>query len=153
MILTHGRPYGASLLRQSIPKQNFRTTMGVMGKDNKIRSAWSASLVRTNVGVNSKPSGAQSLERALRILREIASRGPLGLRLIDLQHRTGFAKPTAHRIVRTLVRHNFVSYDDSWRRYFLDAEISILSVSAPTDLPDLQELSRQGLSCARAGYR
>jgi DNA-binding IclR family transcriptional regulator len=99
--------------------------------------------VRTDVVANSKPSGAQALERALRVLRDIASSGALGCRLIDLQRSTGLTKPTAHRIAQTLVRHDFATYDESRRRYFLGAEITILSVSAPSDLPDLREMSRQ----------
>lgn len=100
---------------------------------------------RTDITANGKPSGAQALERALRVLRDIASSGALGRRLIDLQRSTGLTKPTAHRIARTLVKHDFATYDASRRRYFLGAEISILSVSAPTDLPDLRELSRQAM--------
>jgi DNA-binding IclR family transcriptional regulator len=90
-------------------------------------------------------SGAQTLERALRVLRDIASSGALGRRLIDLQHSTGLTKPTAHRIAQALVRHDFATYDRKSRRYFLGAEISILSVSAPTDLPNLRELARDDM--------
>ena len=93
-------------------------------------------------GNASAPRGAQALERALRLLREIASSGDLGRRLIDLQRTTGLTKATAHRLARTLVRHDFARYDRSRRRYFLGAEISILSVSAPKELADLRELSR-----------
>lgn len=92
-----------------------------------------------------KPSGAQALDRALRVLRDIASSGDLGRRLIDLQHSTGLTKPTAHRIAQALVRHDFATYDRDSRRYFLGAEISILSVSAPNDLTDLRELAREDL--------
>lgn len=89
--------------------------------------------------------GTQALERALRLMRDIASSGGLGRRLIDLQRSTGLTKPTVHRIVRTLVRHDFVTHDRSTRRYFLGAEISILSVSAPDDLSHLRELARDDM--------
>jgi DNA-binding IclR family transcriptional regulator len=79
------------------------------------------------------------------VLREIASSGDLGRRLIDLQHSTGLTKPTAHRIAQALVRYDFATYDRKSRRYFLGAEISILSVSAPTDLPNLRELARDDM--------
>lgn len=92
-----------------------------------------------------KPTGAQALERALRVLRDIASSGNLGRRLVDLQRNTGLTKPTAHRIAKALVRHDFAIYDSKNRRYFLGAEISILSVSAPSDLPDLRELAREDM--------
>lgn len=110
---------------------------------SRIRSAPSTGSAAKGSAINSKPSGAQTLERALRVLRDIASSGALGRRLIDLQRSTGLTKPTAHRIARTLVRYDFATYDKSRRRYFLGSEISILSVSAPSDLPYLQELSRQ----------
>lgn len=92
-----------------------------------------------------RPSGAQALDRALRVLRDIASSGDLGRRLIDLQRNIGLTKPTAHRIAQALVRYDFVTYDKASRRYFLGAEISILSVSAPKDLPDLRELARDDM--------
>jgi DNA-binding IclR family transcriptional regulator len=79
------------------------------------------------------------------VLREIASSGDLGRRLIDLQHSAGLTKPTAHRIAQALVRYDFATYDRESRRYFLGAEISILSVSAPTDLPNLRELARDDM--------
>lgn len=89
--------------------------------------------------------GTQALERALRLLRDIASSGGLGRRLIDLQRSTGLTKPTVHRIARTLVRHDFVIYQRGTRRYFLGAEISILSVSAPEDLTHLRALARDDM--------
>lgn len=92
-----------------------------------------------------KAGGAQALERALRVLRDIASSGDLGRRLIDLQRSTGLTKPTAHRIAKALVRYDFATYDTKSRRYFLGDEISILSVSAPKDLPDLRELARDDM--------
>ena len=76
------------------------------------------------------------------MLRDIASSGDFGRRLIDLQRAAALTKPTTHRIAKALERHDLVTYDKKRRRYFLGAEITILSVSAPKDVPDLRELSR-----------
>lgn len=100
---------------------------------------------RAKAATSAPRSGAQSLERALRVLREIASSGEFGRRLTDLQRSTGLTKPTLHRIARALVRQDFATFDKKSRRYFLGAEISILSVSAPEDLQNLRDLSREDM--------
>jgi DNA-binding IclR family transcriptional regulator len=89
--------------------------------------------------------GAQSLEKGLRVLRDIAASGAWGRRLAQIQQSTGLTKTTAHRIAQTLVRHQFAFYDRNSRRYFVGPEISILSVSAPNDISDLQEIARDDL--------
>lgn len=86
--------------------------------------------------------GAQGLERGLRVLRDIAGSGPWGRRLIDIQAGTALTRSTAHRIAQTLVRHEFVRYDRSSRRYFVGAEIAILSASAPAEMTELRDLAR-----------
>jgi DNA-binding IclR family transcriptional regulator len=95
--------------------------------------------------VEKSVDGAQSLERGLRILRDIASSGAIGRRLVDIQQSTGLSKSTAHRLAQTLVYHSFASYDRHSRRYFLGTEVSILSVSAPSEMAELRELSRDDL--------
>jgi DNA-binding IclR family transcriptional regulator len=93
----------------------------------------------------SEQGGAQGLERGLRVLRDIAASGPWGRRLIDIQAGTALTRSTAHRIAQTLVRHDFVRYDRSSRRYFVGAEIAILSASAPAEMTELPDLARATL--------
>jgi DNA-binding IclR family transcriptional regulator len=47
-------------------------------------------------------TGAQTVDRACELLREIARTGVAGVRILDLCHATGLSRPTAHRILRSL---------------------------------------------------
>lgn len=77
-------------------------------------------------------SGTQSLERAITLLRELASHGNRGARLTDLVSDSGFTKGTVRRLLATLIRHGLVEQDERSRRYFLGAELFILgSITAP----------------------
>lgn len=77
-------------------------------------------------------SGAQSLERAIALLRELASHGNRGARLTDLVSDSGFTKGTVRRLLATLIRHGMVEQNEDSRRYFLGAELFILgSITAP----------------------
>lgn len=67
----------------------------------------------------SAASGTQSLERAIALLREIATFGKSGARLSDLILRSKIEYPTAHRILKALVEQELVTKDPSTRRYFL----------------------------------
>lgn len=82
---------------------------------------------------------SQSIGRAIQILRLVAS-GNEGKRLIDLQRETGLTKPTVHRILDTLRRHDFVEQHQESKRYTLGREISTLGWSAGHQAYDLREL-------------
>jgi DNA-binding IclR family transcriptional regulator len=60
-------------------------------------------------------TGLSSVDRALRLLEELARSGPLGA--TELAHRTGCAKATAFRLARTLQARGFVvqNQDSSYR--------------------------------------
>ena len=47
-------------------------------------------------------AGAQTVDRACELLREIARTGPRGIRILDLCNTTGLSRPTTHRILRSL---------------------------------------------------
>jgi DNA-binding IclR family transcriptional regulator len=49
------------------------------------------------------PVGAQSVDRALKLLKLVASRSREGTRLIDLIELSGLQKPTIHRLLKQLV--------------------------------------------------
>lgn len=77
-------------------------------------------------------SGTQSLERAIALLRELASHGTRGARLTDLVSDSGFTKGTVRRLLATLIRHGMAEQDEDSRRYFLGTEMFILgSITAP----------------------
>ena len=60
-------------------------------------------------------NGLSSVDRALRLLEELARHGPLGA--TELANRTGCAKATAFRLARTLQARGFVvqNQDSSYR--------------------------------------
>ena len=76
-------------------------------------------------------SGTQSIERALRILRELAARGEFGWRLSDLAARCDVDKGTVHRILSCLVRERFVHQRAGDKHYFPGPMLFELSLSLP----------------------
>lgn len=67
----------------------------------------------------SSPKGAQSLSRAIAVLRSVAEEAPQGVRLAELVQSTGLTKATAHRLAATLVHEGLLSYDAASRYYSL----------------------------------
>jgi len=76
-------------------------------------------------------SGTQSIERALRILRELAARGEFGWRLSDLAARCEVDKGTVHRVLSCLVRERFVQQRSADKHYFPGPMLYELSLSLP----------------------
>lgn len=76
-------------------------------------------------------SGTQSIERALRILRELAARGEFGWRLSDLAARCEVDKGTVHRVLSCLVRERFVQQRQVDKHYFPGPMLFELSLSLP----------------------
>lgn len=66
----------------------------------------------------SERNGTQSIERALRVLRELAARGEFGWRLSDLATRCDVDKGTVHRVLACLVRERFVQQRAADKHYF-----------------------------------
>ncbi|MFT3718725.1 IclR family transcriptional regulator [Pseudorhodoferax sp.] len=64
-------------------------------------------------------TGTQSIERAVRILREVAMRGSAGWDLQELAARCALNRPTVHRILRCLVEERLVEQRASDKRYLL----------------------------------
>jgi len=79
-----------------------------------------------------KGSGTQSIERAARILREIASFSVHGLRLSDLATQLKLERPTIHRILSCLVREGLVMQHPRSRRYLLGHGLYELGLTAAT---------------------
>jgi DNA-binding IclR family transcriptional regulator len=105
----------------------------------------------------------QSLERALSILQHLGSAGEEGLRLLDLQEKTGLARPTVHRLLATLVERGFAVRGTESHRYYLGPELAVLgwSVLNRVDLrevcqPEVYELAQETGDTAfltvRSGY-
>lgn len=75
-------------------------------------------------------TGTQSVERAITLLREIATFGKAGARLSDLILRSRIEYSTAHRILKTLVDQDLVIKEPSTRRYFLGQLVYELGLGA-----------------------
>lgn len=67
----------------------------------------------------SSPKGAQSLSRAISVLRTVAGEAPQGVRLAELVQSTGLSKATAHRLAAVLVHEGLLAYDAASRQYSL----------------------------------
>ena len=75
-------------------------------------------------------TGTQSLERAVTLLREVASHGNRGARLTDLVADSGLSKATVRRLLSALIRENLLEQDESTRRYYLGADTFVLGTIA-----------------------
>jgi DNA-binding IclR family transcriptional regulator len=74
--------------------------------------------VRADKPLQSRTNGAQSVRRAVQLLREVAAHNRNGLRLVDAIRNTRLDRSTVHRILRCLVEEKLIA-QDSHRRYFL----------------------------------
>lgn len=86
----------------------------------------------TQESAEGKGSGTQSIERAARILREIACFSVHGLRLSDLASQLKLERPTIHRILGCLVREGLVMQHPQSRRYLLGHGLYELGLTAAT---------------------
>lgn len=75
--------------------------------------------------------GLQTVDRAVAVLQLLSVSGPDGLRLVDVQGRLRLSKPTAHRLLMSLVSHGFVDQDETTKRYRLGARLAVLAWSVP----------------------
>ena len=101
-------------------------------------------------GATPEPAaGAQSIRRALSVLRIVAGGQDSGVRLVDVANATGLNRPTTHRILRVLVEEGAVEQDMATRRYLIGREVSLLGLARLARFPiraiaepHLRELSR-----------
>jgi acetyl-CoA synthetase len=75
-------------------------------------------------------TGTQSLERAVALLRAIASHGNLGARLADLVMDSGFNKATVRRLLAAMIRESLLEQDEKTRRYYLGVDTFVLGTIA-----------------------
>jgi DNA-binding IclR family transcriptional regulator len=91
-------------------------------------------------------SGAQSVERALAVLRAFENT-PTDIGVSDIAHATGLAVSTAHRLTRALCNAGLLTQDARTDRYQLGPVLVVLGRIAEerlgftTALPDLQRLA------------
>ncbi|MCB5202236.1 IclR family transcriptional regulator [Neorhizobium sp. T786] len=75
-------------------------------------------------------SGAQAVERALRLLSFVGKGAENGVSLADVVRDSGLNKPTARRLLMALMRSRLVEQDEFTRRYYLGGELYVLGMLA-----------------------
>jgi DNA-binding IclR family transcriptional regulator len=85
--------------------------------------------------------GAQAVDRALGLLRQVASAPADGLRLSDLAEASGLDRATAHRLLASLVANELVDQDVVTKRYTLGLDFFAMAAAA-SNRYDLAEVSR-----------
>lgn len=76
-----------------------------------------------------RTEGAQSVRRAVAILRILARGQERGVRLTDIVGESGLNRPTVHRLLRVLVEEGAVEQDAESRRYMVGQEVSLLGLA------------------------
>lgn len=90
------------------------------------------------------PAGAQTVNRALALLKLVAVAPADGLRLADLAEIAGLDRATGYRLLASLVHAGFVDQDAETRRYSLGLECFTLAAAA-SNRHDLAEIARGAL--------
>ena len=85
--------------------------------------------------------GLQTVDRAVAVLHLLSTNGSTGLRLVDVQGKLRLSKPTAHRLLMSLVSHGLVEQDDTSKRYRLGSRLAVLAWSVPQRRPDLGRIA------------
>jgi DNA-binding IclR family transcriptional regulator len=79
--------------------------------------------------------GAQSVHRALAVLRLVAMGQETGMRLTDIAELSGLSRPTVHRLLKVLMAETAVEQDAQTRRYLVGPELSLLGVARASRFP------------------
>jgi DNA-binding IclR family transcriptional regulator len=100
--------------------------------------------VETAADKHARPSGTQSVDRALGLLKLVARAPHEGFRLADLASACDLDRGTAHRLLSSLAANGLVEQDLSSRRYMLGLEFFSLAAAA-SNRYDLAEVARDAL--------
>jgi DNA-binding IclR family transcriptional regulator len=76
------------------------------------------------------PGGTQSFDRAIDLLRIVASRTGCGVRFSDVVGRSGLSKATVHRLLQALERQGLITHDPAARLYHLGPEAFVIGTLA-----------------------
>ena len=79
--------------------------------------------------------GAQSIRRAVAILRVLATGQERGVRLADVVAVCGLNRPTVHRVLKVRGEEGAVEQDPATRRYLVGREVSLLGLARGTRSP------------------
>lgn len=93
----------------------------------------------------SKRSGTQTIERAVKLLREICVSGHAGGQLSEIAARCGLRKSTAHRILTCLMRERLVRQSPDNRHYLPGPMLFELGLSAQPERGEFENAIRSRL--------
>jgi DNA-binding IclR family transcriptional regulator len=79
--------------------------------------------------------GAQTVRRAMALLRLVATGQELGVRLTDVAQMSGLSRPTAHRLLKVLIDESAVEQDAVTRRYRIGPEMLLLGLARSSGFP------------------
>lgn len=83
--------------------------------------------------------GAQSVRRALGLLKQLAGQQEAGMRLSELVVTSGLVRSTAHRLLTCLTEEGFVEKDSSGKRYRLGIQAMQLGFAVMHRMPLLEK--------------
>lgn len=88
-----------------------------------------------------RPGGTQSIQRALAVLRILATAREAGLRLSEISKQAELTRPTTHRILSVLIAEDTVERRTGSQRYLIGEQIPLLALSRRTRDPLLDIVS------------
>jgi len=80
-------------------------------------------------------AGAQSVRRALAVLRIVAAGQEHGVRLLDVAQATDLNRATVHRLLQVLAEEGAVEQDAATRRYLIGGEVSLMGLARSAGFP------------------
>lgn len=82
-----------------------------------------------------RTQGAQTVRRAVAILRILARGQERGVRLTDIVEESGLKRATVHRLLRVLLEEGAAEQDADSRRYMIGTEVSLLGLARTARFP------------------
>ncbi|UHL65096.1 IclR family transcriptional regulator [Paralcaligenes sp. KSB-10] len=79
--------------------------------------------------------GAQTVRRAMAILRLLACGQERGVRLTDIVQMSGLNRPTVHRILKALIEEGAVEQHSDTRHYLIGPELTLLGIARTKRFP------------------
>ena len=86
--------------------------------------------IATEVAIPGGRTGTQSIERAVTVLRAIASRGRRGMRLSEVLDTAALSRSTSVRLLQCLQREGLIDQDAHSRKYYLGPLVHELGLLA-----------------------
>lgn len=81
------------------------------------------------------PDGAQSVRKALAILRILAAGQESGVRLLDVARATGVNRSTVHRLMQVMIEEGAVEQNPATRRYLIGSDVSLMGMARMARFP------------------